>query len=121
MMTDSRRVQRVGREIRQVVSELLVRGLKRPLPGFCSVAGVDVNPDLRSARVFIKVAGTDQDRQQAEVALNEDRSWIQRSIASQLQMKFCPVIRIIVGGPINQEESEIDQMIAQLNQPKTWN
>ena len=114
-MSENRRVLRVEREIRQVLAEMLIHGLKIPLPGFASVVDVDASGDLRSARVFVRVAGTAKDREKAEQILLEQIGLIQREVAGQLQTKFCPKLKFIVGGASEGQIDEVEMMLANLN------
>ena len=61
----SDRMRRVNEAVRQVLSEALPE-LKDPRIGFVTVTGVETSPDLRHARVFISVLGSE--RKQREVA-----------------------------------------------------
>lgn len=117
-MNESRRVLRVERELKQVLAEVIHHGLKLPLPGYSSVVHVDVTPDLRSARVFVRVAGTDKDRGEAEELLEKQRVQIQKRVSEELNTKFCPVLRFKVGGDPSGRMDEVERLLANLNRPR---
>lgn len=117
-MEESRRVLRVERELKQILAEVLHHGLKIPLPGYSSVVHVDVTPDLRSAKVFVRVAGTDKDRSKAEDLLEEQRGQIQKRVGEVLNAKFCPVLRFKVGGDPSGKMDEVEKLLANLNRPR---
>lgn len=96
-MAQSRRVQRVEKELKQVIASYLLSGFKGPLPGIVSVAEISVNPDLRSAKVYISVLGSEEDRDMAEELLNDQAPAIQQHINRSIRMKFCPKLRFLVG------------------------
>ena len=52
-------MRRVNEAVRQVLSEALPE-LKDPRIGFVTVTGVETSPDLRHARVFVSVLGSEQ-------------------------------------------------------------
>ena len=56
------RMRRVNASVRQVLSEA-VRELKDPRIGFVTVTGVETTSDLRHAKVFVSVMGS-EDKQQ---------------------------------------------------------
>ena len=57
----SRRPERVGQEIQAAVGELLARGeLRDPRIGFITITGVKMSPDLRVAKVFYSMIGTEE-------------------------------------------------------------
>ena len=57
----SDRMRRVNESVRQVLSEALPE-LKDPRIGFVTVTGVETSPDLRHARVFVSVLGSERKR-----------------------------------------------------------
>ena len=92
-MTASRRLQRVEKEIHQIVSEYLITGLKVPLDGLVSVSRVSISPDLKSGKVFVTkfVDGSDMDKNVE--TLNEFAPYFQKEIDRKLRMKFCPRLK----------------------------
>jgi ribosome-binding factor A len=110
----SHRVQRVEREVRDVVGTLLLAGLSSDVPSFVSVTRVQMSADLRIARVHVvsmsqvpKPESTlDEEKNEAEdreykkkiaverkgivKALNEHAYEVQQAIARKLQMRFTP-------------------------------
>lgn len=117
-MSDNRRVLRVAREIKEILSSHFISGLKVPLPGFVSVVEVDVSPDMRSAKVFLRVAGSLKERSEAEQVLESQRGEIQRELGRGLNSKFCPVLKFVVGGPSEAHMDEVEQMLANLHRPR---
>ena len=58
------RMRRVNESVRQVLSEA-VGQLKDPRIGFVTVTGVKTSADLRHARVFVSVLGSERKRELA--------------------------------------------------------
>jgi ribosome-binding factor A len=83
------RMRRVNESIRQVLSEE-VGQLKDPRIGFVTVTGVKTSPDLRHARVFVSVLGTERKREQTLVGLQAAHSVLQSRLARELRMKRTP-------------------------------
>jgi ribosome-binding factor A len=75
--------------VRQVLSEALPE-LKDPRIGFVTVTGVETSPDLRQARVFISVLGSERKREQSLVGLAAAHGVLQARLASELRMKRTP-------------------------------
>ena len=86
-MTD--RMRRVNESVRQVLSEA-VRELKDPRLGFVTVTGVRTSPDLRSARVFVSVLGSERKRERSIAALSSAHGVLQARIARELRLKRTP-------------------------------
>ncbi len=92
-MAESRRLQRVEKEIHQIVSEYLITGLKVPLDGLVTVSRVSISPDLKSGKVYVTklIDGPDMDGN-VEI-LNKFAPYFQKEIDKRLRMKFCPKLK----------------------------
>ena len=88
----TRRQIQVGDEIKQIVSVLLQRELKDPRIGFVTVTGVETSPDLRHARVFVSVLGSDRKRRQSLAGLEAAHGVLQARIARELRLKRTPTL-----------------------------
>lgn len=89
-MGDGRRVARVEREIQATIAQFLIRGFKTPLPGLVTVASVRMPADLRAAKVYISVLGSEVQKAEA-LELLQDRAFeIQNYIGKELKMRYCP-------------------------------
>ena len=56
------RMRRVDEAMRVVLSNAIATDLKDPRVGFVTVTGVKTSPDLRQARVYVSVLGSDPER-----------------------------------------------------------
>jgi ribosome-binding factor A len=82
-------MRRVNEAVRQVLSET-VGELKDPRIGFVTVTGVETAPDLRHARVFVSVLGSDRQRERTLAGLAAAHGVLQARIASELRLKRTP-------------------------------
>ena len=57
------RLEKVGHLIRELVSEV-IRELKDPRIGFAGINEVKISPDLRHAKIYISVFGSDKEKNQ---------------------------------------------------------
>jgi len=101
-----------------LLSQYILHRLTEPLPCLASVVSVNVNPDLRNAKIFVKVNGGQEDEASARVILETERVRMQKYVASELKVKFCPVLKFIVGGGSKGPMDEVDRMLAELHKPK---
>jgi len=88
----SNRTRKVGDRIREEISELLLRRVKDPRIGFVTITGVELSPNLRYAKVYYSVVGTEEDRKRAGQGLESACGFIKRELAGRLQLKFMPDI-----------------------------
>jgi ribosome-binding factor A len=85
----SERMRRVNESVRQVLSETLPE-LKDPRIGFVTVTGVETSTDLRHARVFVSVFGSDKKQQATLDGLAAAHGVLQARIGRELRMKRTP-------------------------------
>lgn len=84
------RIQRVEREIREVIGVYLLSGFRGELHGIVSVSRVIVSKDLRQAKVFVTVMGSETDRKSSVSELQAQAYDIQSHVNHRLRMKYCP-------------------------------
>lgn len=82
-------MRRVNEAVREVVSDGLL-DLKDPRIGFATVTGVDTTPDLRRARVFVSVLGSERAQRRTLAGLQAAAGLLQSRIASELGLKRTP-------------------------------
>jgi ribosome-binding factor A len=88
----NRRLERVSRALKQVVSETIVAKLKDPRAGFITVTDVTVAPDLRTATVKVSVIGDEADERTTLRGLRHAHGFFQETVSRELDLRFCPKI-----------------------------
>jgi len=112
------RQDRIGEEIKKIISDLLIRGLKDPrLEGMISITAVDVTSDYSYATIYFTVLGTaSTDEKMAEIAegFNSSSGFIRNRIGRELKLKHTPEL---IFKPDRSEEygRHIDELIDSLN------
>ena len=89
------RMRRVNEAVREVVSARIAQGLRDPRIGFVTVTAVETSPDLRHARVYVSVLGTDEERTATLAGLESAHGVIQQAVASELRMKRTPTLQFV--------------------------
>jgi ribosome-binding factor A len=87
-----RRAERVGQLIQQELASLLVNGVTDTRIGFVTVTEVRLSDDLRSARVYVSVYGTSEQRQEALHGLRDAAGFLRREVGRRVKMKFTPTL-----------------------------
>ena len=86
----SHRPESVGRQAREVLSDLIQRRLKDPGLGFVTVTAVKMTRDLRSAKVFVSVMGEEADRNRSLEALQRAASFLRREVGQAMRLRHTP-------------------------------
>ncbi|MFQ5555641.1 MAG: 30S ribosome-binding factor RbfA [Acidimicrobiia bacterium] len=89
------RMRKVNELLREVISDA-VAGLKDPRIGFVTITDVNCAPDLRAARVFYSVLGSTEEVVQTGAALQSSAPKVQATMASQVRLKYTPVLEFQV-------------------------
>ena len=89
------RVQRVEREIRQIVGTYLITSFRGDVDGIISVTRVIASRDLRTAKVFVTLMGADASRKSVVAELQAHASEFQHEVNRLMRMKYCPRITFI--------------------------
>ncbi len=82
-------MRRVNESLREVLSEGL-GALNDPRIGIVTVTAVETSPDLRQARVFVSVLGTERKREQTLAGLAAAHGVLQARVGRELRMKRTP-------------------------------
>ena len=82
-------MRRVNEAVKEVVSEGLGE-LKDPRIGFVTVTGVETSADLRHARVFVSVLGSEAKRRKTLAGLEAAHGVLQARLARVLRLKRTP-------------------------------
>lgn len=86
----TRRTLMVGELLREELTDIIRREVKDPRVGFMSITRVEVPADLRSARVYVSVLGTDEERAGTLAALRSAAGFIRRHLKPRLRMRQIP-------------------------------
>ena len=82
----------INEAMRKAVGSAISTELEDPRIGFVTVTAVDTSPDLRSARVFVSVLGSADEREQTLAALRSAHGVLQAAIARETRIKYTPTL-----------------------------
>jgi ribosome-binding factor A len=88
----SGRMRRVNEVMREVIGSAISTELEDPRIGFVTVTAVDTSPDLRAARVYVSVLGSESDREATLAALRSSHGVLQATIAREMRIKRTPTL-----------------------------
>src|SRR4051812_28540883 len=86
------RMRRVNEALREVIAAAIASELEDPRIGFVTVTAVDTSPDLRSARVYVSVLGSVEEREQTLAGLSSSHGLLQAAIAREMRLKRTPTL-----------------------------
>lgn len=84
------RIGRINEEFRKELSDI-IRNMKDPrIPMMTSVVTVNVTPDLRYAKIYISVMGTEEEQNAAISALKKSAGYVRRELGNRMKMRYTP-------------------------------
>ena len=84
------RIGRINEEFRKELSDI-IRTMKDPrIPMMTSVVTVNVTPDLRYAKIYISVLGSEADQKDAIAALKKSAGYVRRELGARMKMRYTP-------------------------------
>jgi ribosome-binding factor A len=86
------RMRRVDEAVRAVLSDAVSQDVKDPRVGFVTVTAVKTSADLRHARVFVSVLGSEDEREASLEGLRSAHGFLQRRVAQELRLKHTPAL-----------------------------
>jgi ribosome-binding factor A len=89
------RMRRVDEAVREVLSDAISHKVKDPRIGFVTVTAVETAPDLRRARVFVSVLGSEGVRRRSLQGLRSAHGILQRAVAAELHLKHTPTLEFV--------------------------
>jgi ribosome-binding factor A len=87
-----RRQERMGVEIKRILSSIIQEDIKDPRIDFSavSVTRVDVAQDISHARVYISILGNEEKQAETMQALQKARGFIRSELAQGIQIRHAP-------------------------------
>lgn len=86
------RPERVANAIRREISVMIQEELKDPRIAFTTITNVEITPDLRYAKIYYTVLGSEKEARSTEIALNNAKGFIKNGIGDRLKLRFTPEI-----------------------------
>lgn len=89
-------MRRVDEAVREVLSDAVTSELKDPRVGFVTVTDVKTSADLRHARVYVSVLGSETERSASIDGLQSAHGYLQGRVAQQLHLKHTPQLDFLL-------------------------
>lgn len=89
-----KRTNRISEEIKKEISNIIRDDLKDPrLPELLSVLSVNVTNDLRYAKVYVSIFGSEDEKKGAIAALKSAAGFVRREVGKRVQLRYTPEIQ----------------------------
>ena len=109
-----KRSERVQELLLEEISTLIQRGLKDPRIGFTTVTNVDLSNNLKHAKVYVSVFGSESEQKNSIEGLIRASGFIRNSLGKKLHLKYIPVLEFILDGTA-EHANKINKIINDLH------
>src|SRR5262245_26198106 len=92
----SRRLLKAAEAIRGVVSMAILTEMRDPRVKNVTVVGVEVLPDMKSAKVFVSIMGTEKEQLLALSGLQNAAGFLQHKIAERIETRYTPRLTFVL-------------------------
>ena len=115
MAHDTRRPDRVAEAIREEVATFLAEGVKDPrVVGLVTVTGVDITRDLRHAKVYVSILGSESERAATLDGLESVAGHLRSRIGRALRLRLAPEFVFKLDQSVA-HAARIETLLAQIN------
>ena len=88
------RMEKVQELMKQEISKIILQDIKDPRVGFVTVTKVGVTSDLRSARVFVSLYGSDEQMKACWQGLKSALGYIRREVGRRVRLRYTPELSL---------------------------
>ncbi len=86
----TKRIERLNQLIKEEISRVLQRELKDPRLGFVTVTDVGVSKDLRVAKVYVSILGSEEQWKASLAGLESAKGFIHHWLRQHLSLRVTP-------------------------------
>ncbi|HIU00473.1 MAG TPA: 30S ribosome-binding factor RbfA [Candidatus Coproplasma excrementavium] len=111
------RGERLASEFQKAVYEVISRRLRDRVPqlsAIISVTGADVAPDLKTAKIYVSIYDTSEEKKLASFeTIKENAGFIRHELAGMLRIRTVPALTFILDGSM-EYGAHIDEILNKL-------
>ena len=110
-----KRSERVAALIKHELASVIAQRLRDPRIGFSTITEVQMSDDLKYAKVFYSVLGSNEKKEETQKALDQARGYLQKDLAANLKLRFTPHLTFITDASLD-EGMKIDGIIRKIRE-----
>jgi ribosome-binding factor A len=108
-----RRTERVADTLREEIAQIVGYELEDPRLGTVTVTDVRLSDNMRSARVYVTVAGDEGEHKAALIALRRAAAYVRKQLGMSLNLPRIPEL-YFVRDRVEEEGERVDQLLEQI-------
>lgn len=118
MRKNSVKNTRINTEVKRELAEIIRGEIKDPrIAPLTSVCDVEVAPDLKTAKAYISVLGSEEVKSNTLIGLNSAQGYIKSLLAKRINLRNTPTITFVLDTSV-EYGMKIEQLISEVNAKK---
>lgn len=114
----TRRIERVNSLLVEVIAAVVMREVKDPrIPGLITITRVETTPDLRQAKVFFSIIGSEKEKKTALQVLQEAAGFISMTASKKVVLRFFPQLTFKIDDTLEKHQ-RIDDLLKKIDDEK---
>ena len=114
------RIDKVQEFIKQEVSQIIQKDIKDPRVGFVTVTDVEMTRDLRHAKIFLSLMGSDEQKKATWEALNRALGFMRSEIGKRIRLRCTPELSLHLDKSLDYS-NHIQKLLLQLEKDGSEN
>ena len=111
------RASRVGEQIKKELSTIIQTEMKDPRIGFITITGVEMSSDLKSAKVYVSIFGTAEEKEKSLASLENAKGFFRSEIGNRIHLRHIPDMSFFLDTTLDYSE-HINKLIEDVNEEK---
>ena len=91
-----KRSERVSELIHREISNIIDQKMRDVRIGMVTVTGVDMSNDLKNAKVFVSIFGSEEEEQSSLLALNSASEFIRARVGEKVTLRYLPKLSFYI-------------------------
>src|SRR5919206_2636768 len=108
-----RRPEKVAELVREEIAEIVEYELEDPRLDVVTVTDVRMSENMREARVFVMLGGTEPEAKAALRALEHAAPYVRRQLALKLNLRRTPFVHFI-RDTIEEQAARVDELLTEI-------
>jgi ribosome-binding factor A len=108
-----RRPEKVAEQVREEIAQIVGYELDDPRVAMVTVTDVRMSENLREARIFVTVSGTEEEALTALKALRKAAPYVRRQLAFNLSLRHAPDIHFI-RDTVEEKAARVDELLREI-------
>ena len=112
------RVDRLNSLLKEVISDVIHKEVKNPhVNEFLAVTRVDITKDLRFAKVYISVLGSETEKAETIAALNSAAGFIAVNSSKKVVLRYFPALTFKLDDTV-EKQMRIEKLLGKISDEK---